>query len=57
MNAVEMPDRVADNLVMFVRQNHGTLSMKRRMGEFKKLRDDEVALLEDIVNAAFEGFE
>ena len=57
MDAVEMPDRVADNLVMFVRQNNGTLSRKRREGEFKKLRDDEVLLLEGIVNQAFEGFE
>jgi Fic/DOC family len=57
MDAVEMPDRVADNLVMFVRQNNGTLSRKRREGEFQKLRDDEVLLLEGIVNQAFEGFE
>ena len=42
MDAVEMPDRVAENLVMFIRQNKGTLSKKRREGEFKKLRDDEV---------------
>lgn len=56
MDAVEMPDRVADNLVMFIRQNNGTLSRKRREGEFQKLRDDEVALLEAIVNDAFEGY-
>ncbi len=57
MDAVEMPDRVADNLVMFIRHNNGTLSRKRREGEFQKLRDDEVLLLEGIVNQAFEGFE
>jgi hypothetical protein len=56
MDAVEMPDRVAGNLVMFIRQNNGTLSRKRREGEFQKLRDDEVALLEAIVNDAFEGY-
>jgi hypothetical protein len=56
MDAVEMPDRVADNLVMFIRQNNGTLSRKRREGEFQKLRDDEVALLEAVVNDAFEGY-
>ena len=56
MDAVEMPDRLAENLVMFIRQNNGTLSEKRREGEFKKLRDDEVSLIEGIVRDAFEGF-
>jgi len=41
MDAVEMPDRVAENLVVFIRQNNGTLPKKRRDGEFGKLRDDE----------------
>ena len=57
MDAVEMPDRVAENLVMFIRQNHGTLPKKRREGEFKKLREEEVALIEGIVHEAFEGFD
>jgi len=57
METVEMPDRVAENLVMFIRQNNGTLSKKRREGEFKILRDDEVTLIEGIVNDAFAGFE
>ena len=48
-----MPDRVAENLVMFIRQNNGTLSMKRRRGEFNALKDDEVKLIEGIVNDAF----
>jgi hypothetical protein len=56
MDAVEMPDRVAENLVMFIRQNNGTLSKKRRAGEFNKLRDDEVALIERLVIDAFAGF-
>jgi Fic/DOC family len=54
MNAVEMPDRLADNLVMFIRQNNGSLSKKRRKGEFNKLTDDEVTLIEEIVRKAFE---
>jgi len=53
MEAVEMPDRIAENLVMFIRKNNGTLSEKRREGEFNSLRDDEVKLIEDIVNDAF----
>ena len=56
MDAVEMPDRIAENLVLFIRQNSGRLSKKRREGEFKKLRDDEVTLVENIVNDAFAGF-
>ena len=56
MDAVEMPDRLAENLVMFIRQNKGTLSKKRREGEFNKLRDEEVRLIEGIVGDAFEGY-
>ncbi|MCL5671132.1 MAG: hypothetical protein M1423_07550 [Acidobacteria bacterium] len=56
MDAVEMPDRVAENLVMFIRQNKGVLSKKRREGEFKNLREGEVTLIEGIVNDAFVGF-
>jgi hypothetical protein len=56
MEAVEMPDRLAENLVMFIRQNHGTLSKNRRAGDYKELRDDEVTRLEEIVRDAFDGF-
>jgi hypothetical protein len=57
MDVVEMPDHLAENLVMFIRQNQGSLSKNRREHEFKELRDDEVALIEGIVREAFEGFE
>jgi len=57
MDAVEMPDRVAGNLVMFIRQNGGALPRKRREGEFSRLLDDEVRLIQDIVVQAFEGCE
>ena len=56
MDAVEMPDRLAEDLVTFIRRNNGTLSKKRRQGEFRKLRDNEVASIERIVRDAFEGF-
>jgi hypothetical protein len=56
MDAVEMPDRVAENLVMFIRQNNDTLSKNRRDGEFKQLTDDEVQRVERIVGDSFEGF-
>jgi len=57
MDAVEMPDRVAEDLVMFVRQNKGKLSKNRREHEFRELRDDEVTLLERIVRDTFDGFD
>ena len=54
-HTVEMPDRLAADFVMFVRQNDGTLSRRRREHEFVKLTDEEVANLEAIVRDAFEG--
>jgi hypothetical protein len=57
MDVVEMPDRLAESLVMFIRQNNGTLSRKRREDEFRKLREEEVTLIESIVHEAFDGFD
>jgi hypothetical protein len=56
METVEMPDRVAENLVLFIRQNGGTLSKRRRQAEFEQLTDDEVQRIERIVADAFTGF-
>ena len=56
MNTVEMPDRMAENLVRFIRLNENRLGRKRREGEFEKLTDDEVASIEAIVREAFDGF-
>ena len=36
MNTVEMPDRLAENLVAYIRSNHGKLSKRRREGEFRE---------------------
>ncbi|MBM3819376.1 MAG: Fic family protein [Acidimicrobiia bacterium] len=57
METVEMPDRLAENLVLFIRQNKGRLSKKRCEDEFRELRDDEVASIERIVADAFDGFD
>jgi hypothetical protein len=57
MDAVEMPDRVAADLLLFTRQNKGTLPKKRREQEFAALTDAEVRQMEAIVTDAFEGFE
>jgi hypothetical protein len=57
MNTVEMPDRLAENLIMFIRQNHGSLPKRRREKELKELTDQEVATLEDIVRESFTDFD
>ena len=54
---IEMPDRLVQNLILFIRQNDGALSKRKREKEFYKLTDEEVRGLESIVQDAFEGFE
>lgn len=54
MAIVEMPDRIAEDLLMFIRQNEGTLPSKRRRREFAALTDREVGSIEAIVREAFE---
>lgn len=53
---VEMPDRLAHDLIMFIRQNGGKLPGKRRKNEFGKLSDEEVEKVESIVESSFENF-
>jgi hypothetical protein len=55
MHLVEMPDRMAEQFVLYVRQNNGQLPNRRRR-EFAALTDDELVKLEEIVRDAFEGF-
>jgi hypothetical protein len=57
MNVVEMPDLTAEQFLLFVRRNGGTLPNKRRKREFAALKDEEVAELEEIVRDAFDGFD
>ena len=54
---IEMPDRLAQNLILFIRQNDGTLSKRKREKEFSALTDEEVRDLESIVQDAFDGFD
>lgn len=54
METVEMPDRIAENLMMFIRQNGGTLPKKRREKEFAALTDQEVSRIEAIYREIFE---
>lgn len=53
MEAVEMPDRTAELLILYIRQNAGALPKKRREGPFRELTDDEVSTIERIVSDAF----
>lgn len=53
---VEMPDRLAQDLIMFIRQNEGKLPGGRRKKEFGKLSDEEVKKVESIVISSFENF-
>ena len=55
MDTVEMPDRMAEDFIMFMRQNDWRLPKKRRTDEFQKLTDKEVAKLEKIVQQGFEA--
>jgi hypothetical protein len=56
MDTVEMPDNLAENLVLMILQNNGKLAKRRRQKEFEALTDAEVSALEKIVQDAFEGF-
>jgi hypothetical protein len=52
-NIVDIPDRTADLLFSFLRQNNGMLSKRGRDKEFEKLREDEIAQIESAYAAAF----
>ena len=55
MNVVEMPDRLAEQFVLYVQNNNGKLPNRRRK-EFAALKEKELQKLEEIVQQAFEGF-
>lgn len=57
MNIVEMPDLMAEQFVLFVHRNGGTLPNNRRKREFAALKEEELAELEEIVRDAFDGFD
>ncbi len=53
METVEMPDRLAQDLIMFIRQNDGRLPKRRRTREFAALTDEETAQIEVICDEVF----
>lgn len=56
MEIVEMPDRLAEKLLLFIKQNNGTLAQRRRQKEFEALTDKEVVTIERIVKDVFADF-
>ena len=54
MEIVDMPDRLAQNLLMFMRQNGGRIPKRRRENEFAALSDEEVKRIEAIYSEVFE---
>ena len=53
-NLLDIPDNMAKSLIVFVRQNGGTLPKKRRQNEFSELTNMEVRRIEEIITDAFE---
>ena len=54
MEIVDMPDRLAQHLLMFMRQNGGKIPTRRRKNEFAALTDDEAKRIEAIYSEVFE---
>jgi hypothetical protein len=55
MGTVDMPDRLAQDLLMFMRQNDGKIPKRRRKSEFAALTDEEAEQIEAIYSEVFEG--
>lgn len=53
METIEMPDHLAQNLIMFMRQNDGKLPKKRRQKEFAALTDEEIMRIETMYEEIF----
>jgi hypothetical protein len=54
MEVVDMPDHLAQNLLMFMRQNGGKIPKRRRKNEFAALTDEEAKRIEAIFSEVFE---
>jgi hypothetical protein len=53
METVEMPDRLAQDVIMFIRQNNGKLPKNRRERESAALTDEETKRIEEIYREVF----
>lgn len=54
MEIVDMPNRLVQDLLMFMRQNGGKIPRRRRKKEFAALTDDEAKQIEAIYSDVFE---
>ncbi|RKZ13147.1 cell filamentation protein Fic [bacterium] len=52
---VDMPDRKIDLFIRFCLQNNGRLSASKRSSQFDSLTDEEVAVMEKAIQAAYGG--
>ncbi len=50
---VDLPDRLADLLIVVIVNNQGSLSRSKRKSTFRQLTDEEVSRLETVVREAF----
>jgi hypothetical protein len=50
---VDMPDRQIDLFIRFCLQNHGRLSARKRASHFDFLSDEEIARMEQAMQAAY----
>lgn len=57
MESIDMPDRLAQNFILFVRQNNGHLSARKREKFFVSLTEYELVDLERIVDEEFSEFD
>ena len=57
INAFDVSNRTAEDIIMFIRQNGGIFPKKRRKKEFPELTEGQVATLETIVAEGFAGFD
>ena len=53
MEIVDMPDRLAQDILMFMRQNGGKIPRRRRKNEFAALTEVEAERIEEIYNEVF----
>lgn len=57
INALDVPNRTAEDIIMFIRQNEGIFPKGRRKKEFPELTESQVTTLEAIVAEGFAGFD
>ena len=52
-DVVDMPDRKIDLFIRFCLENNGRLSARKRSSQFDFLSDDEIARMEQAIQAAY----